>query len=193
MHSTLFYLIFMKGGIKVKKWFLRLAPLVLALVMVCGSCLTVFAAEIDYSSGPSGCTYQIVVKRLSDDATCVFTSDSRFVYCYYSSGNGGYVYCPGNFDIWVNGSVNKTLSSTTGIPGEYSILSTNFDMLDENGEVFFQQPPDPPTLAPIAETAGMSGVLEQLMMILPIGLVCLVGWIALRKALKILPQILHRA
>lgn len=178
-----------------KKWFLRLAPLVLALVMVCGSCLTVFASV--YSYPVDEYEYYVCFYHGNHGVEYFLCSNEQPFYVIDDSGTL-LITTDGEMVVYQNGSYWDTYPHTSIGLGSWDTMYfedavTSHDIYLDDGTIFFQVPPDPPTLAPIAETAGMSGVLEQLMMILPIGLVCLVGWIALRKALAILPRILHQA
>lgn len=74
----------------------------------------------------------------------------------------------------------------------YSISSldamTRTILLDE---VFFLAPR--PTLAPIAEQMNLSQVTNQILLLIPIVIVAMVGFLALRKGLALLQQILHQA
>ena len=183
-----------------KKWFLRLAPLVLALVMVCGSCLTAFADSLDFPIGD----YWVILS-CEDGSTIRASSDEPLVVRKSTSYPDGvpieYLWQPtGQVHGWIDGE--HEYSSNTGAIAYFyiedgskvvsSMVASSHDLYYEDGTLFFPKTLQP-ILAPVAEDAGMERVLEQLMTILPIGLVCLVGWIALRKALRILPQILHRA
>ena len=170
-----------------KKWFLRLAPLVLALVMVCGSCLTAFAADSDYSAY----LYHI---RVYDYSSPDYVYDLYCDDCYVYNDDSGVLCIKTINGLVVKGTAEYSAGGmvlSTVTDSNYAVIvSSNKDILYQDGSLFFR---GLPILEPIAKEAGMEKVLEQLMTILPIGLVCLVGWIALRKALAILPRILHQA
>lgn len=60
---------------------------------------------------------------------------------------------------------------------------------------FFQLPPtvEAPTLAGVITEETLAGVLMEVVAILPAGLVCLIGYLALRKALAVLRMVLSQA
>ena len=60
---------------------------------------------------------------------------------------------------------------------------------------FFQLPPtvEAPTLAGVITAETLAGALKEVVAILPTGLVCLVGYLTLRKALKVLQTVLYQA
>ena len=60
---------------------------------------------------------------------------------------------------------------------------------------FFQLPPtvEAPTLAGVITAETLAEVLTEVIAILPTGLVCLVGYLTLRKALKVLQTVLYQA
>lgn len=75
-----------------------------------------------------------------------------------------------------------------------SFLASNYDILDENGEVVFQQPPQvqETTLAPIVEGVETKKTLAEVVGILPIILVVVVGLLAMRKAIRFLMRTLKQ-
>lgn len=110
-------------------------------------------------------------------------------------------------DTWtVHPSSSAPYQSDTTFYGEYdvtiqehsetwmrnAICYTTADILkNDKTTVFFKAPNS--ILVPIAEKAEMQGATAEIMKILPIGLACLVGYLALRKGLSILQGILHQA
>lgn len=181
-----------------KKWFLRLAPLVLALVMVCGSCLTVFAADSKPDGHPFGYSYWSHW-NLGDKDMYLYSNSPLIV--KEGDYNGILKYF-----VRVDGAGKQLCTNDNGYSGEYSdsfnvseFLSTNedyyciesnHDIYTSSGLLFFQKPS---VLGPVAPELGMEKVLEPMMMILPVGLACLIGYLGLRKALGHLQGILHRA
>ena len=85
----------------------------------------------------------------------------------------------------------------------YYDFYSNFDILDNNGNVVFQQPPleeetpvvekQETTLAPIVEGMETKKTLAEVVGILPLIIVVVVSLVGLRKALKMLLGVLHRA
>lgn len=72
------------------------------------------------------------------------------------------------------------------------IAYTNVDILEHNtSKVFFQAPKV--VLAPVVGKIPLKGATAQILMMMPICLALLVGYLGLRKALSVLQTILHRA
>ena len=171
---------FEKGcDFKVRKWFKRLLPVVMAIMLCFGSCLTAFAAnELDSNQ------YWFSFVD-SNGVECFYTADYPFV-----AGDNGYISCQ-SFKVYKNGQFESISQGSVCSLNGLSIMESSHNILYEDGTIFFQLPS--PILEPIVAEAGMEKVLETIMIILPTGLVCLVGWIALRKALSLLQGILHQA
>jgi len=160
-----------------------------------GSCLTAFAAE-DTPVFPNGHDYWVVcegpngnVLQLANDYPFTVKIDSKGFLNLSGTGTA---------DGWKDGSYYMQNPSYCSLEPEsegdvnyYTIIESSHNVCYNDGTVFFQPPH--PVLAPVAQEAGMEKVLEQILLILPIGLACLVGWIALRKALSHLQATLHQA
>lgn len=79
------------------------------------------------------------------------------------------------------------------------IMYSNYDIYNySTGELFFQKPPvevipEAPTLVGTMNQETAMKTLEPVMILIPTGLACLVGFLALRKALSLLQQIFHKA
>lgn len=76
------------------------------------------------------------------------------------------------------------------------ISASTYDIMDKDGiNVVFHQPTlgKVTTLAPVVNKVEMSPVLKEIIAILPLILVVVVSLIGLRKALKMLSQLLHRS
>lgn len=77
-----------------------------------------------------------------------------------------------------------------------AVSYTNYDILNENNEVVFQQPPQvmeqETTLAPIVEGVEAKKTLAEVVGILPVVLVVIVGLLAMRKAIRFLMRILKQ-
>lgn len=72
------------------------------------------------------------------------------------------------------------------------VISSNFTMYYDNGEVFYQ-PPEGLILAPIVEETPLEEVMKEIVTVLPVVLVTIVGLISLRKGLRVLSTVLHRS
>ena len=83
-------------------------------------------------------------------------------------------------------------SVSAGGMEEYVFLYSNVDLLDSNGDLVFQEPPQS-SLAPIVEGVETEKTLEEVVLILPIILLTLVGLIGLRKALRMLSMVLRQS
>lgn len=123
-----------------------------------------------------------------EDRQCVGFYDSVQSYDYIVYRNQlGY---SDRFEHYSQGSESSShwgFRIDTLYASNYNIMYSNRD------EVFYQALPKETTLKPITEKLALGEVLTPILMILPICLVCLVGWIALRKALATLQTILHKA
>lgn len=79
------------------------------------------------------------------------------------------------------------------VVGPYSnILSTNMEIYDHNGKIFFPKTPLP-IVAQSVEEVEMSQVLQEIVALLPMTLVVLVSLVGLRKALKMLETFLRQS
>lgn len=72
----------------------------------------------------------------------------------------------------------------------YSSVDIYTSMYDD-GQVFIQALSA--VLVTVVDQKTLEGALNQILLILPIGLGCLVGYLALRKALAVLQSLLHQA
>lgn len=165
-------------------------------------------------------TYQIILKYEDSDDGTVYDfmafsvpvyintnkSTSVSIYYQYKYNSSPYKCNTYHFDVrnscfytgWCGYSIIEDSSSSntdyfsSGFSGEYEIVYSNYDILDENGEVVFQQPPQvqETTLAPIVEGVEAKKTLAEVVGILPVVLVVVVGLMAIRKALKFLKRTL---
>lgn len=79
------------------------------------------------------------------------------------------------------------------VVGPYSnILSTNMEIYDHNGKIFFPKTPLP-IVAQSVEKVEMSQVLQEIVALLPTILVVLVSLVGLRKGLKMLETFLRQS
>lgn len=74
------------------------------------------------------------------------------------------------------------------------VVWSNYDIRYANGDLFFQGTPTVQSqMSGVVTEATLRGVLDQIVMILPIGLACGISWAALRKGLALLRKILLEA
>lgn len=198
-----------------KKLFKRIAPLLLALVMVMGSCLTVSAAV------PSSTDeYKSLVSKYAHEgypyAICVKDSQSpsqAFLIYYFSSEpffKDGYVYFNTKWsyfthiynssnDSWhMSQSVEHGTSNMCNLtlsPGR-SIVYTSADLYlvgadKEKDEPFFRGPERPL----VAAVRGVSPeeALKEVILLIPLSILFLAGCLGLRKGLRLLLTLLRRA
>ena len=201
-----------------KKLFKRIAPLLLALVMVLGSCLTVSAAtslpstDKEYEAiiekyQQSGYPYAVIQSYSADPSAC-------FLIFYYSIepfvNNKGELVFSGNWssyrvsynsteDYWSVGS-STTHSSTVSSSGfsisGAPILYSNFDIYrvgadKEKDEPFFRGPERP--LVAAVRGAGPEEALKEVILLIPLSILFLAGCLGLRKGLRLLLTLLRRA
>lgn len=198
-----------------KKLFKRIAPLLLALVMVMGSCLTVSAAV------PSSTDeYKSLVSEFSHEgypyAICVKNSEypsQAFLIYYFSSEpffKDGYVYFNTKWsyfthiynstkDSWsMNQSVEygtSNMCSLTVTKGT-SIVYTSADLYlvgadKEKDDPFFRGPERP--LVAAVRGASPEEALKEVILLIPLSILFLAGCLGLRKGLRLLLTLLHQA
>lgn len=204
-----------------KKLFKRIAPLLLALVMVLGSCLTVSAASYSDDLGKNCYDKALArVKELGLD-TSVYKyavigyqepfGTSPYTLCYifsapvYVTSNGfnydqsfSYVGCTYHGDSY-------SLSSGTGglITGVGSIKRSSYDVYSSSTATspshtadtdFFPIPPTPvPPLVGAVQGAAPEEALKEVILLIPLSILFLVGCLGLRKGLRLLLTLLHQA
>lgn len=129
------------------------------------------------------------------NAAVLIEAGSDFFTCTFKDGGVGFQ----NSSIVEFSGSNISLTPYAShklYNGSYSVLSSNFDVLNVDGvNTVFQQPTlgKVTTLAPVMNKVEMTPVLEEIIMILPLIIVVVVSLVGLRKALKMLSQLLHRS
>lgn len=200
-----------------KKLFKRIAPLLLALVMVLGSCLTVSAA----SSLPStdkeyealitekyheGFPYAVFVKdsKYPAQALTLYTFSAEPFYkdgYFYFTKNWSY-YChiyDLDHDKWIE---QKSVEYSTGnmvainVASYKSIAYSNNDIYrvgadKEKDEPFFRGPERP--LVAAVRGAGPEEALKEVILLIPLSILFLAGCLGLQKGLQLLLTLLRRA
>lgn len=234
-----------------KKRIIRLFPVLLALVMVFGSSLTVFAATVKadktYFTDSSGNKVFIAdylnVSGMAFYGSNTYTNYQEYVVScekignieiyylmYFPKGEKVYRYDINLYDDVYSSQLitdqdhnpycfkvskdletsiykfydygtnpNSLANNVEGLQNAKDIVlskilysSVNiYDSKDDSAEVFI--PALSALLATVVKPKTMEGALDQILIILPICLVCLVGYLALRKALAVLQSLLHQA
>lgn len=176
-----------------KKRIMRLLPVLLALVMVFGSSLTVFAEGFVANDSLYDNPYWVEFEL--DDGTMVGLASANPLVPFTKDGKinlrtDGVIY---SFTNGVKASFSEAYFSF-GISLENRLRYSSHDIFYSDGTLFFPQllPPSP-ILVKVVSVTEAEKVLDQVIAILPICLVCLVGYLALRKALAVLQSLLHQA
>lgn len=203
-----------------KKLFKRIAPLLLALVMVLGSCLTVSAAttnpyeDIFQQYYKSGFDYFLVFDK-SDCITYYFvdqpvyhqlsgsnyyltpTSDYYSYYVSYDKSKNTYS-TGGNSSYlrsWTSSKLELMKDSSTSLYTGGSLIYSNHDIYDigakEGDDPFFQGPVRP--LVAAVQGAGPEEALKEVILLIPLSILFLAGCLGLRKGLRLLLTLLHQA
>lgn len=200
-----------------KKLLKRIAPLLLALVMVLGSCLTVSAA----SSLPStDKEYEAIITEKYHEGFpyAVFVKDSQYPaqalvlytfsaepfykdgYFYFTKEWSYYIHIYDvNRDTWTE---QKSVKYSTGNmvsinkQSSKSIAYSNNDIYfvgadKEKDEPFFRGPERP--LVAAVRGAGPEEALKEVILLIPLSILFLAGCLGLRKALRLLLTLLRRA
>ena len=203
-----------------KKLLKRIAPLLLALVMVLGSCLTVSAAEsnpyedIFQQYYKSGFDYFLVFDK-SDCVTYCFVNqpvyhqflDSSY---YITPTSDYYSYCVSYDKIknsystfgdssylrsWTSSKLELMKDSSTSLYTGGSLIYSNHDIYDigakEGDEPFFRGPERP--LVAAVRGAGPVEALKEVILLIPLSILFLAGCLGLRKGLQLLLTLLRRA
>lgn len=200
-----------------KKLFKRFAPLLLALVMVLGSCLTVNAATSLPSTDKE---YQAIITEKYHEGFpyAVFVKDSQFpaqalvLYTFSAEPfyKDGYFYFTKKWsyyihiydvdrDIWTE---QKSAEYSTGnmvsinTKSSKSIAYSNNDIYlvgadKEKDDPFFRGPVRP--LVAAVEGAVPERALTEVILLIPLSILFLVGYRGLQKGLQILSTLLRRA
>lgn len=205
-----------------KKLFKRFAPLLLALVMVLGSCLTVSAADDSFvmpssqegfdsliaKYKKSGFDYSIVASANVPDSRMV----ARIAYSTepldINSSNNYLVNDSARFysvDIYKDGSSNFDSITIISLKNSYcsfftntylSVLYSNYDIYrvgaDKETDTPFFRGPVRPLVAAV-EGAAPEEALKEVILLIPLLILYLVGYRGLQKGLQILSTLLRRA
>ena len=202
-----------------KKLFKRIAPLLLALVMVLGSCLTVSAADDTFTIPTSqegfdsliakykksGFDYAYVYKSNISNSTYVayirysneplYANSSDYLVNDSASSYGVNIYRSGEVVIDPIISMKNSFSSEF-TNSNLTVLYSNYDIYrvgadKEKDEPFFRGPERP--LVAAVRGAGPEEALKEVILLIPLSILFLAGCLGLRKGLRLLLTLLHRA
>ena len=213
----------MKNDFLTHKFLPILSVFLLALLLLCTSCFAsddghVFSDGKVYPVPPlsleDGKNY-FLVRNLNDSSLSVYYYDSTFKMVKNQQGGSFYFnlfgydgeMITGNYihGLTYNSSLELTKDKWTGgiAYQDYLVYSSNVDILDSEGNLVFQvapqvTPEEPEEvvqveLAPLMTSIEFSAVMSEVLGILPILLAVVIGLLALRKAIKLLSQMLHQA
>lgn len=105
-------------------------------------------------------------------------------YWMYFSTNSGSSY--GEYHTVVSDQ-NKAIAN---VSNQYSIISSTSDIYYDNGAIFFQLPR--PLVAAV-QGASPAEALKEVILLIPLSILFLAGCLGLRKGLRLLLTLLHRA
>ncbi len=209
-----------------KKLFKRIAPLLLALVMVLGSCLTVSAAE-SFQKAKAEVVYDALVDHLKDlgveskykyflinfdNSYGVYYSAIAFDKPVYRVASGRVAYSE-SFSCIVSTNHNGSTpafysfdcSSDSGLSSGYfnGLVKSSYDLYSDSSGTnlflsadtdFFPIPPTPaPPLVGAVQGAAPEEALKEVILLIPLSILFLAGCLGLRKGLRLLLTLLHRA
>lgn len=201
-----------------KKLFKRFAPLLLALVMVLGSCLTVNAATFPPCNDDDKVVYSKIIQYLNDNDIKIpkyqifFGSAGRLAlfdepYLIYDAKlqapNTISIYCYSNGSITLKHPSDFYVDNCLHLPNTWRI-SSNYDVYAASssgastGNIYLASDttgffPTPPPLVAAVEGAAPERALTEVILLIPLSILYLVGYRGLQKGLQILSTLLHRA
>lgn len=166
--------------------------------------------ELTLSNGDSVEIYHHSALESMPYLTIIYDGNTNTYDCIYTDaipickeGNyGHYVFYTGNHYIYeyVVKDSNWSLYSSTMIDrgidyNNYSLIFTNYDLVDDNGEIFFKGAPTVPTIT----QTGLTGakIVEKatavIGLLIPLLVISAIGFLAFRKGWKFLVTNLKRA
>lgn len=204
-----------------KKLLKRIAPLLLALVMVLGSCLTVSAADNSFvmpssqegfdsliaKYKKSGFDYSIVASVSAPDSNMVariaYSTEPLDINSSNQLVNDSARYY--SIDILKNGSSNFDSVTAFSLKNSFcsyfsnsylSVLYSNYDIYrvgadKETDTPFFRGPVRP--LVAAVQGAAPEEALKEVILLIPLSILFLAGCLGLRKGLRLLSTLLHQA
>ena len=188
-----------------KRLSVALAAFVLIAPVLLGAAVPALAAEDTLTLAPDG--YPAYPYVPSDDIAYVYivlgnnwnpanvgrvvTFDASSGVVYDTSSRS--LLTPGGYTSYnfYDGSWSLPAYTVSASLSDVTVIASSHNIYDQNGALFFRPPSRP--LTEVVRTANLEIVFSQILMILPIGLACLVGWIGLRKAWALLRTVLFQA
>lgn len=182
----------------------RILPLVLALMLVFGSCLTVSAQDSLPVFHDSNYPYCLILKKASTgEPLYIFYISKKPVVSYeeYYYIDEPVLICEGSYETMLS---TKSASgewsefkyqkhTTTGnlavFSAGYELYSSNFDVLKKDGTVFFRKPSP---LITVAETVKAEEILAPIIGLLPLLILFLAGLVGFWKGWQFLLGKLRR-
>lgn len=166
--------------------------------------------ELTLSNGDSVEIYQFSALSSMPYLTIIYDGNTDTYDCIYTDAKpivkegskGHYAYHPGNHYIYeyvvkdTNWSLYTTMMIDRGIDyGNYSLMFTNYDLVDSNGEIFFKGAPTVPTITQTDLTGAkiVEKATAVIGLLIPLLIVSVVGFLAFRKGWKFLVTNLKRA
>lgn len=193
-----------------KRYLTRVLPVLAALVLMLGSCLTVCAAEetIDYESeyiklcdsySELKNTYCFVLGQSINSiwyfSDKPFTSNVNGSVLFYSDNCNVYTYTRENTSgSFIRNSgyyYDKSGSILVNGNEKLNCIYTTHNIYDNVGNLVFLGPVPP--LVRVAEAIAPETVQKEIISLIPLLIPCLVGYLALRKGLRFLSSILRAA
>lgn len=139
--------------------------------------------------------YGFILRDLTNDITYFYAYNKKFtanadktISMIGSSVGVKYVYNQDTATWTLSTVLEVEDGDTVTFNSPLSLVWSNYTIYYEDGQPFFPLTPH------LTLTTGMmKGVMTEIVEILPVGLLCLIGYLGLRKGLKILVQVLRQA
>ena len=188
-----------------RKVFCRVLPLLAALILILGSCLTVSAEDDPYNiSELENLGYYHLMKQVEGSGTYYVYLTYSYPLYYYADGSTAYLKSSKNQDYlyyisddsmstWGevrNGTLNNS-NLASRIDENYSILFSSYDIKDIDDNVVFPGPVPP--LVKAAEGIAPEEVMKETIGLLPLLIPFLVGLVGFWKGWQFLLRILRKA
>ena len=172
----------------------KILPIILAFVLVFGSCLTVSAEELPFELPITDYTYDNNLVFHDGSQYILITSEFQY---YYDGVESMFPLNSGKQSCYITNDLGKTWTYTYEANDwsmgagmrvvQDEIIYSSYDIKDQNGNIFFRGPVTPVELAleELPETIN-----SQVAVILTIAVVCLALLVTLSVLRKKLPSFL---
>lgn len=151
-------------------------------------------------------TYPYYILWIADSSSDLYLEYSSIPFGFEGNGNSFFnnaihyrCFYDINSSFWTAPveCVSSNNKSNMSYQPDTTTYVSNHDVLDLNGNVVFPKAPQEEqvelTLLPVVEQVEMKGILQEILEILPIVMIVVVSYLALRKALSLLFQLLHQS